>query len=150
MLVDYAHTDDALSRAIAAAREFTPGRLITLFGCGGDRDRTKRPLMGLTAARLSDIVVVTSDNPRTEDPDAIIKEILSGLESSGSMKKGETYFVVPDREEAIGFSVGLAQPGDTLLLAGKGHEDYQIVGKVKNHFDDREVAAAAIRKNLGA
>lgn len=148
VLVDYAHTDDALGRACAAAREFTRGRLVTLFGCGGDRDATKRPLMGKVAARMSDVVVLTSDNPRTEDPSAILRQVEAGVEAEGSKIKGETFFVVPDRGEAISFAVGLAMEGDTLLMAGKGHEDYQIVGVTKHHFDDREAAREAILKRL--
>lgn len=144
VLVDYAHTEDALARACAAAREFTAGRLITLFGCGGDRDSTKRPLMGETAARLSDVVVLTSDNPRTEDPVEILRQVVEGVDRQGSKTLGETYFVIPDRGEAIEFAAGLAGPGDTVLLAGKGHEDYQIVGTKKHHFDDREAARVAI------
>jgi len=149
VLVDYAHTDDALARAAHAAREFTRGRLITVFGCGGNRDRLKRPLMGRTAAELSDIVVVTSDNPRSEDPLRIIAEIEAGILEQGSKKKDADYFVRPDRAGAIEFAAGLAEEGDTVLIAGKGHEDYQIVGSVKHHFDDREAAVAAVKKTLG-
>ena len=146
VLVDYAHTDDALARAITAAREFTTGRLITLFGCGGDRDKTKRPKMGYAASLLSDIVVLTSDNPRTEDPAEIIRQAEAGINEEGSKKKGEGYFIYPDREEAINLAVGLARPGDTLLIAGKGHEDYQIIGETRHHFDDREVARKAVHR----
>jgi UDP-N-acetylmuramoyl-L-alanyl-D-glutamate--2,6-diaminopimelate ligase len=149
VLVDYAHTEDALERAMAAVREFTPGRLITLFGCGGDRDKTKRPKMGRAAARMSDIVVLTSDNPRTEDPVKILDEVESGVIDEGSKKKGATYFVIPDRNEAICLAVRMARSGDTVLLAGKGHEDYQIVGTTKAHFDDREAAREAIIQVLG-
>ncbi len=149
VLIDYAHTPDALERAISAAREFTPGRLITLFGCGGDRDRAKRPLMGESAARLSDIVVLTSDNPRSEDPMRIIAETEAGIAKEGSKTKGAGFFVVSDRSEAIDTAVGLCAAGDTLLIAGKGHEDYQIIGTEKRHFDDREAAAAAIKKKTG-
>jgi UDP-N-acetylmuramoyl-L-alanyl-D-glutamate--2,6-diaminopimelate ligase len=149
LLVDYAHTDDALARASSAAREFTRGRLITVFGCGGDRDRLKRPLMGRTAAELSDLVVVTSDNPRGEDPLGIIAEIEAGIKEQGSKTKDKDYFIRPDRDEAIVFAVGLAGDDDTVLIAGKGHEDYQIVGNQKTHFDDREAAADAVKKRLG-
>ncbi|MBI5190103.1 MAG: UDP-N-acetylmuramoyl-L-alanyl-D-glutamate--2,6-diaminopimelate ligase [Nitrospirae bacterium] len=150
VLVDYAHTDDAIARAIAAAREFTKGRVITLFGCGGDRDRTKRPKMGYAASLLSDILVLTSDNPRSEDPVEILWEIESGVFEEGSKVKGETLFIITDRAEAIAFAVGLAREGDTVLLAGKGHEDYQIIGDRKFHFDDREAARDAIEKRLNS
>jgi len=149
VFVDYAHTDDALAMAIRAAREFTGGRLITLFGCGGDRDRTKRPKMGEAAARLSDVVVITSDNPRTEDPGSIIREILAGADAAGTRVMDEDLFVKVDREEAIRFAIGLAKPGDTVLLAGKGHEDYQIIGGKKIHFDDSEVARKALADVYG-
>jgi UDP-N-acetylmuramoyl-L-alanyl-D-glutamate--2,6-diaminopimelate ligase len=144
VLVDYAHTEDALERAAAAAREFTAGRVITVFGCGGDRDRSKRPRMGRAAARLSDIVVLTSDNPRTEDPAEIIRQAEAGITAEGSKEKGKGYFVFEDRAEAIGFAISVARKGDTVLIAGKGHEDYQIVGETKYHFDDRLVARQAI------
>jgi UDP-N-acetylmuramoyl-L-alanyl-D-glutamate--2,6-diaminopimelate ligase len=144
VIVDYAHTDDALVIATRAAREFTSGRLITLFGCGGDRDRGKRPRMGEAAARMSDIVVVTSDNPRTEDPESILSEVLEGVRSESSKRVGENCFAILDRAEAIRYAIGLAHPGDTVLLAGKGHEVYQIIGTKKIHFDDREVARQAV------
>jgi UDP-N-acetylmuramoyl-L-alanyl-D-glutamate--2,6-diaminopimelate ligase len=138
VVVDYAHTEAALERLLMAARELSRGRLITLFGCGGDRDRGKRPKMGAVAARLSDRVVVTSDNPRTEDPMQIIREIEAGLPA------GSPYTVIPGRREAIHEAIRSAQPGDTVVLAGKGHEDYQILGEKKIHFDDREAAREAI------
>jgi UDP-N-acetylmuramoyl-L-alanyl-D-glutamate--2,6-diaminopimelate ligase len=144
VLVDYAHTEDALAHVLSTAREFTPGRVVTVFGCGGDRDRSKRPKMGYAASLLSDIVVLTSDNPRTEDPAEILRQVEAGVYEEGSKKKGETYFVIPDRGEAIEFAVGMAGAGDTLLIAGKGHEDYQIVGAGKYHFDDRQAARQAI------
>jgi UDP-N-acetylmuramoyl-L-alanyl-D-glutamate--2,6-diaminopimelate ligase len=157
VVVDYAHTEDALVRLLEAVREISQNRVITVFGCGGDRDRTKRPKMGAAAVRGSDLVIVTSDNPRTEDPLAIIGEIEAGMAGAGvrrergdaprAEKAGRTpYLVVPDRTEAIGIAVGLAEPGDVVVLAGKGHEDYQILGEKKIHFDDREQARAAIRK----
>jgi len=149
VFVDYAHTDDALGMSISAAREFTPGRLIVLFGCGGDRDRGKRPKMGEVAARGADVVVVTSDNPRSEDPDAIIRDVLAGVEEAGTKTLDVDLFVRPDREEAIRHAVGLARPGDTVLLAGKGHEDYQVIGDSKIHFDDREAARKALVDVLG-
>jgi UDP-N-acetylmuramoyl-L-alanyl-D-glutamate--2,6-diaminopimelate ligase len=161
VLVDYAHTSDALEKALEAVNGLARGRVITLFGCGGDRDRGKRPLMGAAAGRASSLVVVTSDNPRTEDPLAVIAEILPGLDGLGLARRapeevagGEwrpgTYVVEPDRRAAIRLAVGLARPGDVLLIAGKGHEDYQIVGTTKRRFDDREEAAAALAAAAGA
>ncbi|MBM3270783.1 MAG: UDP-N-acetylmuramoyl-L-alanyl-D-glutamate--2,6-diaminopimelate ligase [Candidatus Sericytochromatia bacterium] len=138
VMVDYAHTPDGLENVLRAARDFTRGRLIAVFGCGGDRDRTKRPIMGRLASDLADLAVVTSDNPRTEDPHVIIAEIRAGM-------TGE-YKVLPDRAEAIRFAVREARPGDTVLLAGKGHEPYQIVGTRRLAFDDREVAKLALRE----
>jgi UDP-N-acetylmuramoyl-L-alanyl-D-glutamate--2,6-diaminopimelate ligase len=153
-LVDYAHTDDALRRMLESVRTMTRGRVIAVFGCGGDRDKGKRPLMGQAAAELADLAVVTSDNPRTEDPDAIIEEILPGLEkgglrriSAGKAKSGEKgYLVESDRRAALEAAVSLAKPEDVIVVAGKGHEDYQILGTEKIHFDDREELA----KLLGA
>jgi len=139
VLVDYAHTPDALAHAVAAGRELTRGRLLTLFGCGGDRDRGKRPQMGRIASRGSDRVIVTSDNPRTEEPEAIIREIEAGMEK-------KNYRVEPDRRRAIELALAEARPGDLVLLAGKGHEDYQILGTTKVHFDDREVAAEVLAR----
>ncbi len=144
VLVDYAHTEDALARALAAARELSSGRLLVVFGCGGDRDKTKRPRMGKVAAALSDMVILTSDNPRTEDPDKILEDAEAGIASEGSKIKGKNYFVYPDRAEAISFAVGAARDGDTILIAGKGHEDYQIIGTEKYHFDEREAARTAM------
>jgi len=138
VIVDYAHTVDALEKLLRSVRELSPKRLITVFGCGGDRDKTKRPLMGKAAEDLSDIVIVTSDNPRTEDPDRIIRDILAGM-------KGKNHQVIPDREEAIAAAIQKASEGDIVVIAGKGHEDYQIVGTKKIHFDDREVAARLLR-----
>lgn len=140
VLVDYAHTPDSVAKAIDAVRAVTDGRVLCVFGCGGDRDHGKRPKMG-TAALAADFAIVTSDNPRTEDPDAIIEQILSGMKGHE-----ERYVVMPDRAEAIRFAIGRAREGDVVLIAGKGHEDYQIIGNVKHHFDDREVAAAAIEE----
>ncbi|MDP4160797.1 MAG: cyanophycin synthetase, partial [Bacillota bacterium] len=119
-------------------RDFTKGRLITIFGCGGDRDRGKRPLMGEAAAQWSDFVIVTSDNPRTEDPDQIIQEILTGV-------TGVDFVALRDRREAIWSACRMAKPGDTILIAGKGHETYQIFGTEVHPFDDREVAREALR-----
>jgi UDP-N-acetylmuramoyl-L-alanyl-D-glutamate--2,6-diaminopimelate ligase len=150
-LVDYAHTPDALERALEVLRPLTTGRVLVVFGCGGDRDSGKRPLMGQAAAQRADVVLVTSDNPRTESPESIIEMIVPGVERAGSVRRTASelrqglsgFHVEPDRQSAIELGVGLAQPGDTLLIAGKGHEDYQIFGTKKIHFDDREVAAAA-------
>jgi UDP-N-acetylmuramoyl-L-alanyl-D-glutamate--2,6-diaminopimelate ligase len=152
VFVDYAHTDDALARALAALAALAPRRLACVFGCGGDRDRGKRPLMGEAAARGADLVVVTSDNPRTEDPDAIIAEILPGLERAGmrrlaaaAARRGDRGFVVePDRRAAIALAVAAAGEGDAVLVAGKGHEDYQIVGEERRPFSDREEARRAL------
>jgi len=151
VIVDYAHTPDGLINVLTTAREITAGRLICVFGCGGDRDRTKRPLMGRAAASLSDVVIVTSDNPRTEDPAAIIDDILPGLAPEGRVEPGSSYkieqdlevtwMIEPDRYSAIAAACRMARAGDTVMIAGKGHEDYQIIGKDSIHFDDREVAA---------
>jgi UDP-N-acetylmuramoyl-L-alanyl-D-glutamate--2,6-diaminopimelate ligase len=142
VFVDYAHTDDALEKALTAVRPLTKGRLIVVFGCGGDRDRTKRPRMGAVAERLADMVVVTSDNPRTEQPAAIIDEILAGLSPQG---RGRA-LVESDRRKAIEQAIASATGGDVVVLAGKGHENYQIIGTRKIHFDDAEVAAEAMRR----
>ncbi|MDR0491067.1 MAG: UDP-N-acetylmuramoyl-L-alanyl-D-glutamate--2,6-diaminopimelate ligase [Oscillospiraceae bacterium] len=136
VLIDYAHTPDALEKIIKAAREFSNGRVVTLFGCGGDRDKIKRPLMGGIAAMYSDFVVVTSDNPRTEEPGLIISDIVAGMENTKT-----PYRVIENRREAIHWALGNSMPGDILILAGKGHETYQIFGKEKRHFDEREVVA---------
>ena len=132
VLRDYAHTPDALERALETLRPLTGGRLIVVFGCGGDRDRGKRPLMGRIAAELADLAVVTSDNPRTEDPDAIIAEVETGM---GSVP----HLGAADRREAIRMALGEGKPGDTILLAGKGHETYQVVGVDKVPFDERQI-----------
>jgi UDP-N-acetylmuramoyl-L-alanyl-D-glutamate--2,6-diaminopimelate ligase len=133
VLRDYAHTPDALERVLKTLRPLTPGRLIVLFGCGGDRDRGKRPIMGQVADQLADRVFVTSDNPRTEDPDQIIDDIVAGMRGPHTR--------ITDRREAIAAALGQARPGDTLLLAGKGHETYQVVGTVKHPFDERRIVA---------
>jgi UDP-N-acetylmuramoyl-L-alanyl-D-glutamate--2,6-diaminopimelate ligase len=142
VIVDYAHTPDSLENSLRAARPFIPGRLICVFGCGGDRDRTKRPKMGAIAAALSNWAVVTSDNPRTEDPERILQDILAGIPDS------TTPTVICDRAEAIRVAILQAQPGDGVLIAGKGHEDYQILGTEKVHFDDREQAREALQKRM--
>jgi UDP-N-acetylmuramoyl-L-alanyl-D-glutamate--2,6-diaminopimelate ligase len=152
--VDYAHTPDALENVLKALRDLTRDRMICVFGCGGDRDRGKRPLMGAIAARLSDLAVVTSDNPRTEPPEQIIDQILTGLRAvSGNRYTSEAlghgfnergYAVEPDRRKAIALAVRASRPGDTILIAGKGHESYQIIGKDKLPFDDRIAAREAL------
>jgi UDP-N-acetylmuramoyl-L-alanyl-D-glutamate--2,6-diaminopimelate ligase len=138
--VDYAHTDDALRNAIQTARNLSRGKVITLFGCGGDRDRTKRPLMGMAAAELSDFVVLTSDNPRSEDPLSIMNDALVGLRRFDTRHVAE-----PDRGKAIQLAIQEAQPGDVVLLAGKGHEAYQVLKDRTIHFDDRETAREVLR-----
>lgn len=140
VFVDYAHTDDALANVLSALRPLTRRRLIVVFGCGGDRDRSKRPRMGKVAAELADAVVVTSDNPRTEEPRAIIREIVAGIPADALRR----VMVEPDRQCAIRGALSAAGEGDVVLIAGKGHEDYQIVGREKRHFDDVEVAIAAL------
>ncbi|RJO68653.1 MAG: UDP-N-acetylmuramoyl-L-alanyl-D-glutamate--2,6-diaminopimelate ligase [Myxococcales bacterium] len=152
VFVDYSHTPDSLERALSVCRNLGSRRLITVFGCGGDRDRGKRPLMGEAAGRLADLVVLTSDNPRTEDPFAILAEIEPGVRRSGMGKLVEPaalagergYVVLENRREAIALAVQAAGRDDIILIAGKGHEDYQIYGTAKKHFDDREEAAAAL------
>ena len=147
VVVDYAHTDDALRNLIETARPLTRGRVVTVFGCGGDRDRTKRPLMGMVAARLSDVVVITSDNPRSEDPAAIIEEIRRGI-PAGEAASGRTPVVmaVPDRAAAIEHAVTSARAGDLVLIAGKGHEKTQHIGTRVLPFDDADVAKAALAR----
>jgi len=150
VLVDYAHTPDAVDKLLRTLKPLTRGRLITVFGCGGDRDRSKRPLMAEAVARFSDRAVVTSDNPRNEDPDTILQDVEAGL---GALRRvapaalgaaPRSYARLRDRREAIALAIGLARPGDLVVLAGKGHEDYQIVGCQKLPFDDREEAARAL------
>ncbi|MEM7757156.1 MAG: UDP-N-acetylmuramoyl-L-alanyl-D-glutamate--2,6-diaminopimelate ligase [Cyanobacteria bacterium P01_A01_bin.40] len=138
VIVDYAHTPDSLENLLQAARPFISGKMICVFGCGGDRDRTKRPLMGKIAAELADIAVVTSDNPRTENPEQILKDVVAGI------PKNVKPIVISDRAQAIATAIRDAQPGDGVLIAGKGHEDYQILGTEKIHFDDREQARIAL------
>ena len=139
VLVDYAHTPDGLRSALEACRPFADGRLICVFGCGGDRDRGKRPQMAAIAAELADAVVVTSDNPRTEDPVQILMDVVQGLPSDAER------VVEADRAVAIAQAIAGSEPGDLVLIAGKGHEDYQILGTEKVHFDDREEAEKALR-----
>ena len=144
VVVDYAHTDDALRNVLRTARDVTRGRVITVFGCGGDRDRTKRAPMGEAAGSLSDVVIATSDNPRTEEPEAILRDIEPGLRSVG-----KPYLKIVDRRAAIRRAIGEARAGDIVVIAGKGHEDYQIIGTEKHHFDDREVALEALAEREG-
>jgi UDP-N-acetylmuramoyl-L-alanyl-D-glutamate--2,6-diaminopimelate ligase len=141
-VVDYAHTPDALARALGAARSLKPGRILTVFGCGGNRDRGKRPRMGEIATRLSDRVWITSDNPRFEEPGAIIREILAGVRRTG------VHEVEPDRRTAIRRAMAAARPGDLVLVAGKGHERDQIIGARRLPFDDARVAASAWREAM--
>ena len=142
VIVDYAHTPDSLENMLKAARPFIAGQMICVFGCGGDRDRTKRPLMGNIAATLADRVIVTSDNPRTEDPAKILEDVVAGIPASVQP------IVLSDRATAIRTAILQANPGDGVLIAGKGHEDYQILGTEKIHFDDREQARSALTKRF--
>jgi UDP-N-acetylmuramoyl-L-alanyl-D-glutamate--2,6-diaminopimelate ligase len=154
VIVDYAHKPDALESTIESLRALTRGRLIVVFGCGGDRDAGKRPIMGEIAARLSDVTIITSDNPRTEDPGSIIEAIEAGVqrtgctlvaqEALGQRERGAVYAVVPERRAAISAAIGVAEPDDLVLIAGKGHEDYQIVGSSRRHLDDREETRRAL------
>ena len=141
VVIDYSHKPDALEKVLKTLKPVTRGRLIALFGCGGDRDKLKRPIMGRIAADNADLVVVTSDNPRTEDPDEIIREIVAGMKDKRTPSK-----VICDRREAIAWAIDNAAPGDVLLLAGKGHEDYQVVGHEKHHMDEREIVADCLKK----
>lgn len=132
VLIDYAHTPDGLENILNTAKGFAKGRVVALFGCGGDRDVTKRPIMGNIATTLADFAIVTSDNPRTEDPDLIIKDVLAGI-------KTDNYIAITDRREAIEYALNFAKKDDVVVLAGKGHEDYQVIGKEKIHFDETEI-----------
>ncbi|SKA83406.1 UDP-N-acetylmuramoylalanyl-D-glutamate--2,6-diaminopimelate ligase [Caloramator quimbayensis] len=134
VVIDYAHTPDGIENILKTAREYTKGRLTTLFGCGGDRDKTKRPLMGKAAGELSDFCIVTSDNPRTEDPKSIIEDILPGIDKTGC-----AYVIIEDRKEAIKYALDNAKAGDVIVIAGKGHESYQILKEKTIHFDEREI-----------
>lgn len=141
VIIDYAHTPDGLSKALKTVRGFTKGRVITVFGCGGDRDKTKRPKMGCVVAKLSDVAVVTTDNPRTEAPDEIINDVLLGTIGAKAQVA-----CITDRTKAIEYALGIARKGDTVLLAGKGHETYQIIGEKRVHYDEREVVAEALKR----
>ena len=140
VVIDYAHTPDGIEKVCKTLKEGNPGRLVTLFGCGGDRDRAKRPIMGKIAAELLDYVIVSSDNPRSEDPMAIIQDVLEGMKDTST-----PYTVMADRTEAVQYAITHAQPGDTILLAGKGHETYQILSTGRIHMDEREIVADALR-----
>jgi len=142
VVVDYAHTEDALKNILIALNEIKKGRIITVFGCGGDRDTTKRPKMAKIAELFSNFIVLTSDNPRTEDPNLILNNVEKGL------KKSKDYVRIIDRENAIAKAISMANKDDVILIAGKGHENYQIIGRKKNHFDDREIAKKYIEKKL--
>ena len=153
MIVDYAHTPDALTKVIAAAREIVKGRLITVFGCGGDRDMGKRVEMGYVAGKMSDLVVVTSDNPRTEDPKIIASQIVEGIQQSGMNRldqlvpnKSRGFLVNLNRAAAIRMAVNMADKTDLVLIAGKGHETYQIIGNKRYPFDDRKEVLCALEK----
>ncbi len=139
VVVDYAHTDDGLNHVLQTARNLTRGRVIVVFGCGGDRDKTKRPKMGAVAGKWADLIILTSDNPRTEDLKRILLDIEVGVQKMGK-HKGDDYYVIENREEAIQFAINKAKSNDIVVIAGKGHEPYQIIGTQKLPFDDREVA----------
>ncbi len=144
VIVDYAHTPDGLENLLRSARNLHPARILCVFGCGGNRDRTKRPIMGRLAGTLAEAAIVTSDNPRREDPQAIIAEILTGMDRNQDPEIRAEIHVEPDRRAAIHLAIAQARSGDIVLIAGKGHEDYQILGDTKHHFDDREVAREAL------
>ena len=146
VIVDYAHTPDGLENILKTTREFTNGRIITVFGCGGDRDRKKRPIMGEIAALYSDIIIITSDNPRSEEPAFIISEIEDGVRKAINNGYVFSYEVLIDRRDAISHAIQIGKSGDTILIAGKGHETYQIIKDKIIHFDDREEARNIIRK----
>jgi UDP-N-acetylmuramyl-tripeptide synthetase len=146
VVVDYAHTDDALRNLLETARPLAHGRLITVFGCGGDRDRTKRPLMGAVAGRLSDLIVITSDNPRSEDPNRIIEEIRRGITPNTRRDSSQGLLAIVDRRAAIAKAIEVAGSGDVVLVAGKGHEKYQVLGDRTLPFDDVAVAREALAR----
>jgi UDP-N-acetylmuramoyl-L-alanyl-D-glutamate--2,6-diaminopimelate ligase len=159
VFVDYAHTPDALERVLCVLRPITRGRVLCVFGCGGDRDRTKRPVMGKAAVELGDVAIVTSDNPRSEPPSQILSEIERGILGAGgvAIAHGELaratrgYCLCEDRRQAIALALRAAQPGDTVLIAGKGHEKIQIIGQRREPFDDVAEARAALRaRDAGA
>ena len=141
VIIDYAHSPDAIRNILMCVHTFTKGRIITLFGCGGDRERGKRPLMTQTAAEYSDYVVITSDNPRTEEPNKIIEDILPGMISSDT-----PYVTIPERTHAIAYALKTAKADDAFVLCGKGHETYQIIGTEKIHYDEREIVCDLLKK----
>ncbi|OPJ56852.1 UDP-N-acetylmuramoyl-L-alanyl-D-glutamate--2,6-diaminopimelate ligase [Alkalithermobacter paradoxus] len=141
VIVDYAHTPDALENILKTAKGFVKGNIITVFGCGGDRDKAKRPIMGRISQMLSDISIITSDNPRTEDPQKIVDDIIEGID-----KQNQNYRVILDRKQAIKEAINIAKEGDVVIIAGKGHEDYQIIGNEKIHFDDKEVVIEFLKE----
>jgi UDP-N-acetylmuramoyl-L-alanyl-D-glutamate--2,6-diaminopimelate ligase len=143
VVVDYAHSDDALLNVLRTARQVTKGKIITVFGCGGDRDGSKRAPMGEAAGSLSDVVILTSDNPRTEDPEKILADAEVGIQ-----KTGKPYRKIADRREAIHQAISEAHSNDLVLIAGKGHEDYQIIGREVFHFDDKEIAREALAQKV--
>ena len=139
VIIDYAHKPDGLKNVLLTIKEFCSGKIITVFGCGGDRDRDKRPIMGQISSQLSDYTIITSDNPRSEDPEVIIKEIEKGI-------IGNDYEKISDRRKAIKRAISMANKGDVVLIAGKGHEDYQVLRDRTIHFDDKEIAKEYLRK----
>jgi UDP-N-acetylmuramyl-tripeptide synthetase len=157
IIVDYAHTPDALENVLATIKPLTNGRLLVVFGCGGDRDRGKRPLMGAIAVQYADVAIATSDNPRTEDPDQILTEIEAGMKKSGGRRvevdflkgQGKEYLVIASRQQAIAGAINLAKRNDVVLISGKGHEDYQLIRSGKVHFDDRLEAKQELEKVWG-
>jgi len=152
VLIDYAHTDDALKNVLATLKPLCKGRLTVVFGCGGDRDRTKRPRMAKVAEQLADSVIVTSDNPRTEQPEAIIDDIITGFEKGRPMRSSEirnTRIIEPDRRKAIELAIKTAGKDDIVVIAGKGHETYQIIGTQKFNFSDKKIAQECLKKRTG-
>ena len=157
VVVDYAHTDDALKNLLETARALATGRVLTVFGCGGDRERTKRPLMGAVAGRMSDVVIVTSDNPRSEDPAGIIEEVLRGIPGADRARagakptgRGPEVLAIVDRGEAVARAIELARPGDLVIVAGKGHEQTQVIGDREIPFSDVTVSQAALAPTASA
>jgi UDP-N-acetylmuramoyl-L-alanyl-D-glutamate--2,6-diaminopimelate ligase/murE/murF fusion protein len=144
VIVDFAHTPDGLENILKTAKEFAKGRIIIVFGCGGDRDRTKRPIMGKLAVQYADVIIATSDNPRTEDPAQILNEVENGIKEA--LTPGKVYEKIIDRKTAIARAIGMANHDDIILIAGKGHETYQILKDKTIHFDDREVARDILRE----
>jgi len=142
VIIDYAHTDDALKNVLTTLKPLCKGKLRVVFGCGGDRDKTKRPRMARVAEELADFVIVTSDNPRTEEPNDIINDVVAGFENG----KTQTIAIEPDRKKAIELAIKSAGKNDIVLIAGKGHEDYQIIGTQKSHFSDKEIALEFVGK----